>query len=131
MVKALLLYHEDWSLDSSTHVGKLRNAWKGSSQESDTLCGGPNEDGPHSSISLNFWFPVSETVWEGPGGVALLEEVNHWGVLRGFKSSNNSQVALSLSHVCRSSCKFSVTAPAACLPACYCVPCHDGHELTL
>lgn len=28
-------------------------------------------------LCLNVWFPVSGIVWEGVGGVALLEEVCH------------------------------------------------------
>jgi hypothetical protein len=34
---------------------------------------------------LNVWSSVGETVWEALGGVALLEEVCHWGV--GFEVS--------------------------------------------
>ena len=29
-------------------------------------------------IYLNGWSPVDKIVWEGLGGVALLEEVYHW-----------------------------------------------------
>lgn len=37
-----------------------------------------NEKGPHRLISLNTW-SVDGTVWEGPGGMALLR----WGASRG------------------------------------------------
>jgi hypothetical protein len=41
--------------------------------------------------------PVCEAVWEGLGGVALLEEVCHWGRLEGFKSPCYSQLESSVS----------------------------------
>ena len=41
------------------------------------LCGGSNEKWPPKLICLNTWASVSGTVWEGLGGVALLEEVHH------------------------------------------------------
>ena len=40
-----------------------------------------NENGLHRLIDLSVLFPVSRTVREGLGGVALLEEVCHWGRL--------------------------------------------------
>lgn len=48
--------------------------------ESSTLVGpgGLNENGPYRLIYLNVWFLVSGTVWEGLGGVTLLEVVCHW-----------------------------------------------------
>lgn len=30
-------------------------------------------------IYIDTWFPVDGTIWEGLGGVALLEELCHWG----------------------------------------------------
>lgn len=33
----------------------------------------------HRLIGVNTWFPVDRTVWEGLRGVALVEEVCHWG----------------------------------------------------
>jgi hypothetical protein len=40
---------------------------------------GLDENGPHRPMYLNAWLPVSGTVWEGLGGMALLEEVYHFG----------------------------------------------------
>lgn len=34
---------------------------------------------PTRLIRLNIWSPVNGTIWEGLGGVALLEEVCFWG----------------------------------------------------
>ena len=48
-------------------------------------CDGLNENGPHRLIYLNAWLRVGRTVWEGIGGVALLEEVCHWRA--GFDAS--------------------------------------------
>lgn len=41
------------------------------------LSDGFNENGPHRLMYLKTWLPVGETVWEGLGGLALLEEVYH------------------------------------------------------
>jgi hypothetical protein len=38
-----------------------------------------NENGPHRFIYLSAWSSVGGTLWEGLVGVALLEEVCHWG----------------------------------------------------
>ena len=38
---------------------------------------GLNEYGPNRLVCLNAWSLVGGTVWEGLGGVALLEEVYH------------------------------------------------------
>lgn len=46
-------------------------------------CGALNENAPHRLMCLNTWYPVSRTVWEGLGGVALLKEMCHWGKLWG------------------------------------------------
>jgi hypothetical protein len=35
-----------------------------------------DENGPHRFIYLNVWSEVGRSVWEGSGGVALLEEVS-------------------------------------------------------
>jgi hypothetical protein len=43
------------------------------------LCGALKETGLHRLIYLNACSAVGRTVWEGLGGVALLEEVCHWG----------------------------------------------------
>ena len=50
---------------------------KESSREK-TLCGVLNEIVPHRLIYLNHGLPDHGTVWEGFGGVALLEEVYHY-----------------------------------------------------
>lgn len=34
----------------------------------------------HSLRHLNYWSGVGDTVWEGFGGVVVLEEVCHWGL---------------------------------------------------
>lgn len=39
---------------------------------------GLNENGSHSLMYLNAWFPAVETVWEVLGGLALLSEVCYW-----------------------------------------------------
>lgn len=36
---------------------------------------------PHRLICLNVWSLVAGIVWEGVGGVVLLEEECHWGVI--------------------------------------------------
>jgi hypothetical protein len=58
-----------------------------------------DRNGSHGLIYLNSWFPAAGTVWEGLGGVALLEKVFHWGCWS-FKSLHHSQVALSLTCAC-------------------------------
>lgn len=46
----------------------------------------------HRLLCLNTWFLAGGAVW---GGMALLEEVHHWGRLWGFKASCHSQCTLS------------------------------------
>ena len=41
-------------------------------------CSGLNKIDPYRLIYLNTYPPVGGIVWEGLGGVALLEEVSHW-----------------------------------------------------
>ena len=41
-------------------------------------CASWNENGPQRLKYLNAWSLVAGTVWEGLGGVAMLEEVWHW-----------------------------------------------------
>lgn len=41
------------------------------------MCGDLKDNGFYKLIYLNAWFLVSGTVWEGFGGVALLEEGCH------------------------------------------------------
>ena len=45
-------------------------------QRTYTPCGGLNENGT-IGLCLNTWLQYRETIWEGAGGVALLE-VCHW-----------------------------------------------------
>jgi hypothetical protein len=40
-------------------------------------CGGWSEKCPHRLRNLNTWSPVGGAV--GEGGMALLEEIRHWG----------------------------------------------------
>ena len=42
------------------------------------MYGGVNENDPHNLMYLSAWVPISGTVWEGLGGVALWEELCHW-----------------------------------------------------
>jgi len=44
-------------------------------------CRGLDGNGPQRLMCVNTWSPVGKTVWEGLGGVALLEEVCHWSGL--------------------------------------------------
>ena len=49
-------------------------------------------------IYLNVWSLVDGTVWKGLGGIALIDEVRHWGEdLRFQKLKYHSQFSLSLS----------------------------------
>lgn len=45
----------------------------------EALCGGVNENGPRGSC-LHTWLLAGGTIWEGVGGVVLLEEMCYWGV---------------------------------------------------
>lgn len=55
-----------------------------------------NENGLHQPIFLNILSSVDVTVWEGLGGVALLEEVFTEVEFYGFKGLCSSQGALFL-----------------------------------
>ena len=60
-------------------------------------CGGFNENDPCSSVCLNIWSLVSRTVWEGLGGMALLETVCPCGWALKFQETHNiSSFSLSL-----------------------------------
>lgn len=41
------------------------------------------ENGPNRFIHA--WFPVGGSIWEGLGGVSLVEEVYHWGKAQRFQ----------------------------------------------
>jgi hypothetical protein len=49
-------------------------------------------NGSHRLIYLNTCPPVGGTVWEGLGGVALLEEVCHWGWALMFQKIHGGSV---------------------------------------
>jgi hypothetical protein len=57
-------------------------------------CGGLNKNGTHGLIYLNAWSLGSSAILERLRGLALLEEVCHWGGVWGFKSSNLVNVPL-------------------------------------
>jgi hypothetical protein len=44
------------------------------------FCGGVNKNVSYQLTYLNAWCSVGGSVWEGLGGMTLLEEVCHWGV---------------------------------------------------
>lgn len=94
------------------------------------------KNGSRRLVHLNSCSTVGEIVWEGLKGVALLEEVCHWGWALSFKKPMSFLVSSSLSlHVpaslCSvvivSTCKLSATAPESFCHA----PHHSGHGLTL
>ena len=85
-----------------------------------TLCGGYNEKVFHWLTELTAWSPAGGTVWEGLGGMALLEEVCHWRWVLRFQKPMLFHLALfaslSASHLWIR-CKLSATIPAPRLPA--------------
>jgi hypothetical protein len=97
------------------------------------MCGGLSEDASLKFICLNAWASVSGTVWEGLGGVALLEEVCHWRWALSFPKPCQAQfLPLSwLPAACGSGCNLLATAPVLCLTVCHHDPCHDGYGQTL
>lgn len=61
-------------------------------------CNGLNEKCPQRLWHLSTWFPVVGTIWGGLGGVAILEEVHHWGAgSEASKASHHSQRCFSAS----------------------------------
>ena len=70
----MTLFFQDFLVRVSCSLHDTLSREKKSGQDT---CGGLNENGPCRFIYLNAWFPVDGTVWEGLGGVALLEEVCH------------------------------------------------------
>lgn len=54
-------------------------------------------------------------------GVALLEDMSHWGQALEFQKSKPG-LAISLPAAYGSNREFSATFPEACLPACYYTP---------
>lgn len=60
-------------------------------------CGGFGENGFHGFPYLNAWFPVSGTICDRLGGVALVERVCHWKWALRFKNPSQSPRPLCLS----------------------------------
>jgi hypothetical protein len=77
--------------------------WQGVYLAQGMECGGLNANRPNRLMCLIIWFPVSGTVWERGGGVALLEEVCHWG----WKNLTPFIVG-SLPPACGQACKFQL-----------------------
>lgn len=87
------------------------------------------------SFRIVCWFE-----WEGPHGLLYLnpqfgtvsEELR--GVVAGGVSLKVG-LGFSISYCCLEIispwCKFSIMAPAPCLPVCCCSVCHNGHGLTI
>ena len=79
-------------------------------------------------LCLNTWSPVGETVREGLGGVALLEEVCHWGralkLQRPLSFPANLLCLVVVSQDVRSQLLLQCHA---CLHAYCLVLYHDGH----
>lgn len=59
-------YSESWGMDTEVGEAELGHV----------LCGGLNKNVP---TWLNAWSPVSGTVWDRLGDMALVAEVCHWG----------------------------------------------------
>ena len=91
-------------------------------------CGGLNENCPQRLMYLNTWSPVGGNIWEGLGGVVLLEEVCHWGWDLRFKKPTSFPVS-SLGFCLSVTRELSATASAPCLPACCHAPRHEGRRL--
>lgn len=70
---------------------------------------GLNENSFHKVIYLNTWSTVGGSVWEGLGGVTMLEKVCWGGGALRFQKLT--------------------PFPHVCLPPCRHAPCHDGHGL--
>ena len=66
-----------WKKDSQRDRLCGSEITQGGKQDRKQLAGSWNENGPIAN--LNAWPPVGGTVWEGLGGVALLEKMCHWG----------------------------------------------------
>lgn len=62
---------------------------------------------------MNAWSPIDGTFWKGLEGVALLQEVSHWGWALRCQNAHAIPSNLSVPHACGSRCKLS----APCLPA--------------
>lgn len=85
-------------------------------------CGGVMRT-PLIGSCLNAWSPVTGTVWEGRGGVALLKEC--------FEVQKPMPGPVSKRAACRSGYKLlaPLSGQSACLPAT--TPLPNGHRLTL
>lgn len=53
-----------------------------------TGCGGLNENVPKRLKCMNAWVPGDGPIWEKLGGVALLEEICHWGQALMFQKAH-------------------------------------------
>ena len=84
-------------------------------------CDGVDVNGPHRHIYLNAWSLTGRAVWEGLGGVALLEEVYHRRQALRFQKPTPLP-ASSFCFMVVSTHELSATAPVPCLPACCHVP---------
>lgn len=71
-----------WLLDSMNQEDERSQVHScllgGMSAFETSVCGGLDENVSHRLKYLNSWFPGARTVWEGLGGMALLEEACHW-----------------------------------------------------
>lgn len=92
------------------------------------MCAGLNENDPCRLICLDAWSPVSETIWEGLGVVALLEYIYHWGWALSFQNPDQAQ-CFPPSACCLQirMLKLSATASMSCLTA----SCLNNHGLSI
>lgn len=71
---------------------------------------------PQRPVCLNACSLIGRTVWKGLRGIALLEDVCHWGQALGFQKPMQFPVS-SLPLVYGTKFKLSATVPMPCLPA--------------
>jgi hypothetical protein len=90
--------------------------WMKPRSSQQTCHSGLKKNAPYRLMYLNTWSPVSATVWEGLGGVALLEEVCHYGVVFEVSKAHTVPTGSSLT-LLWIRCKLSTSATALCLPA--------------
>lgn len=73
----------------------------------------------------------SRNTSEGLGGVALLDDVCHWGWALGFQKLKLGPVALSFLLPGNLGLELSATSAALCLYLCYHASNHDDNGLSL